>query len=274
MTPPSATKTILSSVWDGLNPNLIAKFFEVERVVGSDGVLRYQAKLDGVEVWAPLVDSDLEITISWNSPFENIGNNTSFPTLQAMLQSGVLAPILEQAKNGSGGVVDKAAQKASDIAQKFEGRTGITKLNSTQVFAGMPPVKIPVTAMFRAWKDPVTEVENPVNCLFSWALPVKLENDGSMVSRAVSVARGNGSGTDVVFPSVAPKLLGMIFKKSSYMPLVIESIGKPISSPIDSEGNFVSLKVPMMLCSLSAIDRDDWGRWNPSSNKMEGLGRQ
>jgi hypothetical protein len=272
MTAPSAKKTILKSVLDGLNDHLIAKFFEVERIQGSNGALKYQAKLDGVEVWAPLVDADLEMTLSWNSPFENIGSNTSFPTLQAMLQSGALMPLIEQAKNGSGGLLDKTLQKAADTAQKFEGRTGVTKLNSMQVFAGMPPVKIPVTALFSAWENPKTEVEDPVNCLFGWALPAELSADGSMVSRALAAARGNGSGADVAFPSVAPTLIGMAYKKSTYLPLVIESISKPISSPIDGEGNFVSLKVPMTLCSLTAIDRDDWGKWNPSANRMIGLG--
>ena len=46
----------------------------------------------------------------------------------------------------------------------------------------------------------------------------------------------------------------------AYSPLVIESIGQPIDSAIDSDGRYVELLVPMTLCTLTAIDRDDWAR--------------
>ena len=74
---------------------------------------------------------------------------------------------------------------------QFEGRTGITKLNSTQVFNGMPPVKIQVTALFRAWRDSMKEVEAPFNKLMEWALPIELSKDGSVLARAAETAKGD-----------------------------------------------------------------------------------
>ncbi|MBJ7575674.1 hypothetical protein [Luteimonas sp. MC1828] len=52
----------------------------------------------------------------------------------------------------------------------------------------------------------------------------------------------------------------MTYKGKTYAPLVIESIGQPIGSPVASTGRFVELLVPMTLCTLTALDRDDWKR--------------
>lgn len=54
----------------------------------------------------------------------------------------------------------------------------------------------------------------------------------------------------------------MHYKGLLFSPLVIESIGMPLSSPIavTKSGNagFAELLVPMTLCSLAALHRDDW----------------
>jgi hypothetical protein len=50
----------------------------------------------------------------------------------------------------------------------------------------------------------------------------------------------------------------MKYKGVLYSPMVIESIGYPIGSPVDKNGNHVELAVPLTLCSLAAIDRSDW----------------
>ena len=63
---------------------------------------------------------------------------------------------------------------------------------------------------------------------------------------------------NALLPSQSPTMIGMTYKGRTYAPLVIESIGYPISSPINSEGHFVEMTVRMMLCSLAAIDRGDW----------------
>lgn len=59
-------------------------------------------------------------------------------------------------------------------------------------------------------------------------------------------------------PSMSPTSIAMRYKGRVYSPLVIESIGMPLSSPVNSDGDFVQLAVPMTLCTLTAIDRGDW----------------
>jgi len=131
-------------------------------------------------------------------------------------------------------------------------------LNSVQVFAGMPPCKFSVTALFRAWKDPVKEVEEPFNQLMEWALPVELARDSTLLSNAISAAKGSKDWIDAVLPSKSPTLIAMLYKGRTFSPLVIESISEPLSSPIDRNGKFTELMVPMTLATLTALDRKDW----------------
>lgn len=259
----------LSSKWDGLSPHLLAKFFEVyQKDAGGEWLAD-----DGTMVVAALTDSNLEATLSWQSPFEHTGPESSMPALMAMLQSGAITQVLDSFGNaaktgaealGGGGlasVIGHFTGEAKAAARGLEGRSGITRLNSTQVFSGMPPIKIQVTALFRAWSDPTSEVEAPFNQLMSWALPEQLSELGPILSRAVDYAVGGQlSPTDVLAPSKAPTRIGMTYKGKRYAPLVIESIGQPINSPVDSSGRFVELLVPMTLCTLTALDRQDWKR--------------
>lgn len=260
----------LQSDWSGLSPHLLAKFYEVTQQE-SDGP--WLASPSGITVAAPLTDSNLEVTLNWQSPFENSGPESSMPALMAMLQSGSIQPVLDSFINAAGvaaenvgvaGSKELGARVAKDVnasARQLEGRTGITRLNSMQVFSGMPPVKLQVTALFRAWKDPINEVEAPFNQLMAWALPEKLSEMGPILSRAADYVAGNSvSMTDVLAPSKAPSKIALTYKGKTYAPLVIESIGQPINSPVDSSGRFVELLVPMTLCTLTALDRSDWKR--------------
>jgi hypothetical protein len=219
---------ILSSHWDGLNPNLIASFWAVNR----DGI-----RIDNITVKAPLTESSLEMTLNWQSPFEQVAQGVA-PTLQQVIQSGA--------------AIDAANLLSPSIAEYLkstEGKTSITKLNSTQIFIGMPPAKFTVTALFRAWRDPKTEVMDPFNQLMQWALPVVLSEDGPISS----MLKGGG-----LFPSTAPVMIAVKYKDAVYAPMVIESITKDTNAPIDRNGNFVELSVPMVLSTLAAVDRGDW----------------
>jgi len=243
----STSLTTLSSEWGGLSKFLIASFYECDRngnrLSGSD-----------ITVNAALTDTaNLEITLNWQSPFEQAGPETKAPTLFAMLQSGVIQPAVDA---WGGGKSQNA--NSGDFLKQFEGRTGITKLNSVQVFAGMPPCKFSVTALFRAWKDPVKEVEEPFNQLMEWALPVELARDSTLLSNAISAAKGSKDWIDAVLPSKSPTLIAMLYKGRTFSPLVIESISEPLSSPIDRNGKFTELMVPMTLATLTALDRKDW----------------
>jgi hypothetical protein len=233
----------LSSIWGNLSEHLIASFWEVRR----DG-----SRVDeDVTVWAPLInDPQLDIQQNWQSPFENVAQS-NLPTLQQLLQSGALQPLLKSADK-------KLDTSLASAVSTVEGRSSISKLNSIQVWAGAPPIKITATLLFRAWKDSVREVEKPLDQLMSWALPVHLESDATILSKAL-----NGSvDRYTVFPSIVPVMVAMKYKGRTYSPLVIESIGVPLGSPIDKTGKFVELSIPVTLCSIASIDRDDWIKYS------------
>lgn len=265
--PPSLDSNSLSSLWDGLSPHLIASFYEIKR--DKDGVWTRQ-NADPVTVHAPLSESSMEISLSWQSAFEHAGPESRAPTLLAMLQSGAILPIIDafigdkKSNDEAASLAVQAQQKSNDFIKQFEGRTGITKLNSTQVFNGMPPVKFQVTALFRAWRDPFAEVEAPFNKLMEWSLPVKLSPDGSVLARSAQAVKGNTGFIDALVPSIAPTTVAMKYKGRIYSPLVIEAVTDPISSPVDANGRYVEKAVTMTLATLTAIDRDDWVKYGSS----------
>jgi hypothetical protein len=247
----------LTSLWDGLSPHLIATFYRV-MPGGSPGAWM-QAPNEAV-VKAPLTEASMEVTLNWQSPFEQSGPESRAPALMAMLQSGQLQPVIDAFPGAAGdkGLFGRIKQQLSVASDAFVGRTGITKLNSTQVFSGMPPVKIQVTALFRAWRDPAAEVEAPFSQLMAWALPIKLASDGSLLARMMEFAQGSRNIVDALVPSFSPTQIAMKYKGRLYSPLVIESISQPMESPVNASGRYIELAVPMTLCTLTALDRQDW----------------
>lgn len=250
------------SLWDGLSPYLLGTFAQM-RKSGDQWV----EDSDGTAVVAAITEANMEVALNWQSPFESSGPESRAPMLMAMLQSGQIQPVVDGLDAFGKAIGINTGNLAADLkgaADKFEGRTGITKLNSTQVFNGMPPLKIQITALFRAWRDAKAEVETPFKTLMQMALPVKLAPDGGLLSRLGSYASGSIGVVDLLMPSKSPTPIKFTFKAREFSPLVIESVGVPLSSPIDRDGNFVELLVPMTLCSLTALDRDDWGEWSPA----------
>ena len=257
-----------------LNEHLIASIYAVDRS-GS-------AK-DGESVRAPITEASLEVSLGWQSPFEAMGPEAVSPTLLAMVQSGSaedLAAALTQ--TGFGSLVFGAVNSLVDtltggfinfetIVSEGVGRTGLTKMNSTQVFTGMPPVKINATLLFRAWKNAKTEVEEPFDRLMGWALPQCLKKD-SLLTGAINQLSGNSSGgcafsgddgsagglLDALLPSLTPKMVGLTYKGRTYKPLVIESIGFPMDSPITAEGRYTELLVPVTFATWQTYDAKDW----------------
>jgi len=265
---PSLEENHLASTWDGMSPHLIASFYQVERT--DDGSYARTANTDSVIVHAPLSEANMDVSLNWQSAFENTGPESRAPTLLAMLQSGALKPVIDvvldkDGRDDQGGILESfasgAQQESNRFVKQFEGRTGITKLNSTQVFNGMPPVKFQIVAVFRAWRDPFAEVEAPFDKLMEWALPVQLSPDGSVLARSVQAARGESGFIDALVPSIAPVTVAMKYKNRTYSPLVIESIGQPMNSPVDNKGKFIELVVPITLATLTAIDRGDWSSY-------------
>lgn len=242
-------KNTLSPLLDGLSEHLIAEFFEVKK----DNNGSWSKAENSVIVKSPLTECNMDLTAGWQSPFEGSGTDRGMPALSAMLQSGALKPWV-----GSDG-------KMGSALSLLEGRSGVTKLNSTQTFSGMPPAKIQLVALFRAWADPIKEVEEPVNKLMEWFLPENLAPDGAILEALKAAADATSGKTKLtgaiaegMLPSKSPIKIGMKYKKSIYLPMVIEGIGKPLASPVDKNGNFVELLIPITLCSLTAWDRSDW----------------
>ena len=251
---------ILSSAWDGLNPYLLAYFYEVDKEGNQVG---------DTLVKAPLTESNLDMTLNWQSPFENSGAESMKPSMAAMAQSGEAVGIIDAAKPmvnklanvfGANDQSNAIGDNLKSAVKSVEGRTGLTKLNSVQTFSSMPPIKLQVTALFRAWQNASSEVESPVDQLIKWALPVELSKNGIVANSLNAINSGvtAKNAMEAVLPSLAPVFIGLTYKTRTYAPLVIESIGLPISSPITKNGNYIEMSIPMTLCSLAAWDRADY----------------
>jgi hypothetical protein len=235
------------SLWGSLHPTLIAVIAECDH--------QGQAK-GGAEVRCVFVDeANLEATFNWQSPFEGAGPEARAPTLTAMLQSGTLQTLAERLSPSLGSAL-------SGVTDAAQGRTGITKLNSTQVFSGMPPLKIQATILLRAWLSPKLEVEQPLDQLMGWALPQSLAAEGTMLTAIVDfIQSGDYSGINAVetaLPSSAPALVSLTYKGRTFAPLVIETIGIPLTSPSDESGHFVQIQIPITFSTLRALDKSDW----------------
>lgn len=258
---------ILSSDWTGLSPHLIARFYPVRKLMTGDGweqgrkqdntVSDQYVNDNGLEVHAPVTDGNSEMTLNWSSPFEGTGAESKAPALSAMLQSGSLTAILQTLAGGESatGVLNDVAKKMADFSHQIEGKTGITKLNSTQIFSGMPPIKISMTLHFRALIDPIKEVRAPLLKLKEWALPQRLAADGIIAN---GIKNGLSQNIfDTIFPSQAPQIIGMRYGDMTYAPMVIESISEPFTNPRSSKGVMTACSVQITLATLTALDRAD-----------------
>lgn len=258
---------ILSSHWNGLSPHLIARFYPLKKMQDGSGWVQSRDKRevstadrftidDGFEVHAPITDATKEFTLNWTSPFENAGAESKAPALTAMLQSGTLTPMLQAVAEKLG--YDTAGSTAAGMLEKAAGRTGITKLNSTQIFTGMPPVKLSLTLHFRALVDPIAEVRDPIAQIEKWAVPQLLSSDG-LIAGGVKNS-GKQDFIETIFPSIAPQVIGMRYGDRTYEPMVIESISEPITNPRSEKGVLVQQSIQITLSTLNALDRRDIDR--------------
>lgn len=256
-------KTLSSDLggdWGRLSPLLLARIF----VCDAKGVADI---LEFAGVFAAMKEGSLEIQQNWQSPFENTGPETKAPALAGMLQSGSLVPVLNALQAISpfkdGAISDNlnaGSDKLKSIMRDLEGRTGITKLNSRQVFSGMPPVKVNFTLHFRALSDPLTEVEAPLTRLLEWVFPQELAADG-ILSEVLKTTNSVDSFIQALFPSTAPKLLGLTYAGRTWSPMVIENVSFPLDAPKNSQGYFIDLPVQVSMATLTALDRPDIKRF-------------
>lgn len=250
----------LGSDWGSLSPLLLARLY----VCDSKGVADI---LEFEGVYGAMVEGTFEATFNWQSPFENMGPETKAPALTAMLQTGSLVPVINALQainpnpNGQvGAMLDAGADKLKAAVKDLQGRTGMTKLNSRQVFSGMPPVRVNFSMEFRAVADAAKEVEAPLQRLLEWVFPQELAEEG-ILSEVLQTARDVDSFIKALFPSLTPKLLGLTYAGKSWAPMVVESISYPLTAPKDENGNFIALTVQVSMATLTALDRPDIKRF-------------
>ena len=250
----------LGSDWGSLSPLLLARVF----VCGPSGAADTE---EFAGVYGAMTEGGVSIQQNWQSPFENTGPETKAPALAGMLQSGSAIPVLNALQAVSpfkdGAVSDAlnaSADKLKSVMRSLEGRTGITKLNSRQVFSGMPPVKFTATIRFRAIANAQKEVMAPLARLLEWTFPQMRAADG-LLSEVMQTTKDIDSFIKALFPSKAPKLLGLTYGGSTYSPVVIENVDYPLDSPKDANGNFIDLPVQISFATLTALDRPDIKRW-------------
>ena len=178
-----------------------------------------------------------------------------------MLQSGMLEsyaqPFLGRGDEQS--FRARLAREITEFSRDGQGRSGMTKLNSTQVFTGAAPIKIPLTLHFRAFDDPAAEVREPIDQLARWTLARSLARDGSLVTEIKSFSAGQGFLKSLL-PSEAPTMVALVFDGCTFAPLVIESMSRSVTAPKSSAGEPLHAAVSLTLASLTALDAGDWTR--------------
>ena len=238
--------------WGGLSPHLISRITPCD----SKGIVIPNSYV----IFAPITEANFDMTLNWQNPFENSGPESKLPSLMAMIQTGQVATVVNAIQ--ANGIFDKdgvivkklssAAESVKGAAKELEGRTGITKLNSRQVFSGMPPIKLSMTLHFRAFADPETEVEKPYKKLLEWALPQELAKDG-----AIAEGLKNKSFLSAMFPSKDPQMIAFYYANQRYAPMVIEHVAHPLDVPRTSEGLPATRAIQVFLSTLSALDKND-----------------
>ena len=247
----------------GANPNnlnnaLLCEIFECDEVGNFIGNVLVRAFLT-----EPL---NLNITQNWQSPFENMGAETKAPALTALLQSGqaqamvsvIDALVPESLKQALPNVVrnflDDSGRILDSALEDLKGRTSLTKVNSRQIYANMPPIKMNLPLYFRAWNDPITEVEAAVSQVMAWSLNKKIA-DKSVLQ---GLAEDKKFSIEGLFPSLIPSFIGIRYANRSYSPFIINSVDEPLNVMRDSSLNRLYCDLTVSIESLTALDRVDF----------------
>lgn len=265
------------SSYGSLDPKLLAKITLVDK--------KGNRVNDAPEVFAIMTDGEFELGSQYNSPFENQNPDQRFSTLAGMLQSGDLVPSLGTIGGGVAslfkpvaGAVESAAkailpeyvfsigsvaadafmEQASGVAgaatkrlNSLEGRTTLSKVNSTQIFVSTTPVKISCTLFFRAWANAYSEVEQQIQRLQEWALPQKLSETGVITSLAKDFS------LESLFPSIIPPFVSLTYGGLTYTPLFLESVSTPLVVERDGNGNRLAASVTCSFVSRQAWDKNN-----------------
>jgi hypothetical protein len=248
----------LTSKWDGLSQHLRASICAVDRT-GAE--IQTSAIVQG-----PITDCNIESTANWQSPFEQTGPDSRAPAIMAALQSGLIENYVQPGLNrlpntplpgllgNLVGALNEFGGSVTDFSRDAAGRSSMTKINSTQIFTGAHPVKISLTMHFRAFSEPASEVQSPIDQLMRWHLSEGLYDGSSLVAAA------SERGLSRLLPSKSPQTVSFRYGGYLFAPMVIESCSRPLTVPRTIDGAALHTQVQMVLSTLTAMDAADWTR--------------
>lgn len=239
---PSAVTNVLnfgkSLGWQnerGLNPNLFVTL---------------QDKVSGVSVRGRIISYSISNQADWANKFEGSDGDSKLPILSAILQSG-------------------AYSDSVDALKAFENRTLITKAQSVQVWTGIQPQNISMEIEFRAFSDPLTEVEEPIQELTRMMSPVLNDNSIETAKRIAESSKPNGDKKltqedlnkkveESSLGRVPSKIAVSLFSKRFNATYRIESMDESVDEmKIDGAGNRVYQVVSLTLGSSVGITKQD-----------------
>nr|WP_252322628.1 hypothetical protein [Acinetobacter beijerinckii] len=205
-----------------------------------------------------LTDGDISFESQWQTPFENSNPELKMPMMMAALQTGqALASggaagtaIRNNFGDATADLISKGFQPLAEFAKGVEGKTNLNKVNTTQVFLSTASVHLNLSVFFIALKDARAEVENKLMYLQSWSLPTKL-SQGTVLTDLIS------EGGDGLFSGLIPPYITVTTHGKTYIPFILQSVSAPIVTPIDKDGNRLSLTVNLSLISRTAWDAQD-----------------
>lgn len=249
--------------WGKINPDLLAQIY----VIDKNG----KSEKNGYRVVCAITEGTFEVGSEYSSPFD-ANPDQRLPTLMGMIQSGefvsAVGTVAANAASSEGGslagsIVAGAVSgivsvaKAAGIGdvgqaiQQLEGKTNLTKVNSTQIFVNTKPIDINVTLYFRAWRDAKKEVEEPVSYLEQWALPISLSTTGTAVNISEKGILGG------LFPSEAPPFVALQYAKKTFLPFTLRNVSRPLVVERDSQMNALAYVITAQLSSRTAWDASD-----------------
>lgn len=249
--------------WGKISPDLLAQIYVVDKYGNSEK--------DGYRVVCAITEGTFEVGSEYSSPFD-ANPDQRLPTLMGMIQSGefvsAVGTVAANAASSEGGSLAGtiaagavsgivSVAKAAGIGdvgqaiQQLEGKTNLTKVNSTQIFVNTKPIDINVTLYFRAWRDAKKEVEEPVSYLEQWAVPISLSTTGTAVNISEKGILGG------LFPSEAPPFVALQYAKKTFLPFTLRNVSKPLVVERDSQMNALAYVVTAQLSSRTAWDASD-----------------
>lgn len=268
--PKTGTPTVASvgSLWrqNGLNTHLVAKIRRVKEgnLEGGQGEQTYDVDTTQPIVEAIFEDADLTVESQYSTPFEASNPESRLPNLMGLIQSGqanaayysFFASVADP--TGIANQVAQAVIEESGFKEKLEsaetqlrgliGRSNFTKLNSRQIYTSSNSVRITGSLVFQAWADARSEVEDAIQLLQQWALPVSLSDQSLLVA---GISDGFG---EAMFPSIIPPMVQLQYGAKTYKPMVIESVSTPITAPMTPNGDRIIVRAQITFLSLTAWD--------------------